>query len=242
MDRHLNLVSSSSQPVEKRIFPRFPFSYLTFRAKGSDERSYEVKDISYSGMRIALKDGDSPLKEGDEVSGEIHWVKESVNICGAVRRINEDSIAITFSGGRDSEVKMKKFICVENIAKCLRPIHEYKDQIEIPANLICWLRSDGPFEIFIWTHTDNEISRMQVIMMDHYVEWNDGKGLKSGEISSIKNHDSPLVTEEEFEFVIDTMLDEEKLRFASTIVRNIDQSMIDETVYDFLCRKLGNAS
>lgn len=240
MDRHLNLVKNSNQTVEKRIFPRFPFSYLTFRVDG-DDKSFEVKDISFSGMSIALKDGQADLKEGDELEGEIHWVKESVTISGKVRRVKQDSFAITFTGGRDSELKMKSFLSVENIAKCLRPIHEYKEQIEIPSNLICWLRSDGPFEIFVWNHTDNEISRMQVIMMDHYVEWNDGKGLKSGEILSIKNHDSPLVTEEEFEFVVDTVLDEEKLKFASRIVKNIDTQMLEDSVYDFLCRKLGNA-
>ncbi|MAE59094.1 MAG: hypothetical protein CME69_09450 [Halobacteriovorax sp.] len=242
MDRHLNLVKSGSNQSEKRVFPRFPFSYLVFRHDESDKRSYEVKDISYSGMRICLKDGHSNLLEGDSVSGEIHWLKNNIQIDGVVKRVDDDSIGIVFNGGRESELKLKDFLSVENVAQCLRSIHDYKDQVEIPTNLVCWLRADGPFEVFVWTHPDGEISRMQVIMMNHFVEWNDGKGLKSGEITSIKNHDSPLVTEEEFEFLIDPKLDELKLQFASRIVNGVDAEGLDPEVYDFLCRKLGNAS
>ena len=242
MDRHLNLVQSGKGISEKRVFPRFPFSYLVFRQSESDNRSYEVKDISFSGMRISLKDGESGLKVGDKIEGEVHWIKNSINISAKVIRIEGDSIAVTFEGGRESEKKLKEFLSVENIAKCLRSIHDYKAQIEIPHDLVCWLRADGPFEIFVWTHNDNEISRIQVIMMNHFVEWNDGKGLKSGEVVSVKNHDSPLITEEEFEFLIDHKLDEEKLKFTARIINGIDEEMIEASIYDFLCRKLGNAS
>ena len=50
------------------------------------------------------------------------------------------------------------------------------------------------------------------------------------------------MTEEEFEFLIDPKLDELKLQFASRIVNGVDAEGLDPEVYDFLCRKLGNAS
>ncbi|EQC51398.1 PilZ domain-containing protein [Bacteriovorax sp. DB6_IX] len=212
MERHLNLIKTGHQEVEKRVFPRFPFSYLVFREEGEGGKSYEVKDISYSGMQVSLKDGECSYKEGDSLKGEIHWYSQRVQIVGTVRRVESSNVGVEFSGDL-IEKEMKNFLSVENIAKSMRPIHEYKDQMEIPANLAYWLRCDGPFELFVWQHNDHEISKIQVIMMHNYVEWNDGVGLSSGKILSVKNHDTPLSNEEEFEFLIDDQLDVEKLEF-----------------------------
>jgi len=238
MERHLNLIKTGHQEVEKRVFPRFPFSYLVFREAGDNGRSFEVKDISYSGMQVGLKDGESKYTEGDTVSGEIHWYAQRVEVKGVVKRVENNNIGVEFSG--DSiESQMKNFLSIENIAKSMKPIHEYKDSMEIPANLAYWLRCDGPFELFVWQHNDNEISKIQIIMMHNFVEWNDGVGLTSGKILSVKNHDTPLTTEEEFEFLIDDQLDEEKLDFCKKIVSSVDQELLPETALEFINRKLG---
>jgi hypothetical protein len=238
MERHLNLIKTGHQEVEKRVFPRFPFSYLVFREEGESGRSFEVKDISYNGMQVGLKDGESQYKEGDKISGEIHWYAQKVTITGVVRRAATTNIGVEFEG--DSiETQMKKFLSVENIAKSMKPIHEYKEQMEIPSNLGYWLRCDGPFELFVWQHSDKEISKIQVIMMHNFVEWNDGVGLGSGKILSVKNHDTPLTTEEEFEFLIDDQLDEEKLDFCKEIVSSVERSLLPEEVFEFINRKLG---
>lgn len=239
MERHLNLIKTGHQDIEKRVFPRFPFSYLVFREAGENGKSYEVKDISYSGMQISLKDGEADYKLDDKLTGEIHWYGEKVQVNGIIKRVQKSNLGIEFVGGRDSEVAMKKFLSLENIAKSLRPIHEYKGQLEIPANLAYWFRCDGPFEIFVWQHNDNEISKMQIIMMQNFVEWNDGKGLSSGKILSSRNADTPLVAEEEFEFLIDDALDEEKLIFAKNIVSNLSDELLTEELKAFLHRKLG---
>ena len=44
MASHLNLVENEFSNLEKRIFPRFPFGFITFQAQG--HRTFEVKDIS----------------------------------------------------------------------------------------------------------------------------------------------------------------------------------------------------
>ncbi|EQC44305.1 PilZ domain-containing protein [Bacteriovorax sp. Seq25_V] len=237
MERHLNLIKTGHQEIEKRIFPRFPFSYLVFRAN-SNAKSYQVKDISYNGMSIALKDGESTFSEGDSISGEIHWHGVKVEVSMLVRRVSADSIGVEFTGGRSTEIAMKDFLSISNIAKSMKPIHEYKDQMEIPSNLSFWLRCDGPFELFIWKHADGEVSKIQIIMMANFIEWNDGKGLSSGKILSVRNTDTPLTNEEEFEFLIDDKLDEEKLDFAKEIIREINHDLLSKEVYDFICLKL----
>lgn len=237
MERHLNLIKTGHQSVEKRVFPRFPFSYLVFRQEGGAQ-SYEVKDISYSGMSLGLKDGVLKLKIDETIKGEIHWHGTRISVEMRVRRLEEKSVGVEFLGGRDTETKMKNFLSVANIARSMKPIHEYKEQIDMPSNLSHWLRTDGPFEVFVWKHVDNEISKIQIIMMNNFIEWNDGKGLSSGKIISIKNTDTPLMNEEEFEFLIDEKLDEDKLEFSKEIVREINSELLSSHAFEFLCRKL----
>ena len=73
MERRFNLIKSDFEKHEKRVLPRFPFCYLTFK---SDETSrvYEVKDISYTGMQLALKDDEHNFKEDSALKGHIHWL------------------------------------------------------------------------------------------------------------------------------------------------------------------------
>ena len=74
MERHLNLVKSDFERLEKRILPRFPICYLTFKAseEGSN-RVFEVKDISDTGMQLALRDGEHSIEKGSSIKGTIRW-------------------------------------------------------------------------------------------------------------------------------------------------------------------------
>lgn len=237
MERHLNLIKTGAQAVEKRVFPRFPFTYLIFRSN-EDAQSFEVKDISYSGMSLCLKDGAISYKEGDTLKGDIHWHGTKVSVEMKVRRVLEKSIGVEFLGGRSVEKAMKDFLSIGNIVRSMKPIHEYKDQIDLPGALAYWLRADGPFEVFVWRHTDSEISKFQIIMMNNFIEWNDGKGVCSGKILSVKNTEMPLNSEEEFEFLIDDVIDEDKLTFAREIVKELNTGVIPADAFEFLCRKL----
>eukprot|EP00481_Brizalina_sp_1-RS-2013_P000340 TRINITY_DN10973_c0_g1_i1.p1 TRINITY_DN10973_c0_g1~~TRINITY_DN10973_c0_g1_i1.p1 ORF type:complete len:106 (-),score=6.69 TRINITY_DN10973_c0_g1_i1:132-449(-) len=98
MDRHLNLIKDGAGKTEKRVFPRFPFSYLVFRQAGANTKSYEVKDISFTGMQISLKDGESEFKVTDLIEGEIHWYSEVVKIKGEVKRVEDNNIGIVLKG------------------------------------------------------------------------------------------------------------------------------------------------
>ena len=57
MERHLSLIKTDYQEMEKRVFPRFPFGLMMFRESSSEKKVFEVKDISLTGMQISIKDG-----------------------------------------------------------------------------------------------------------------------------------------------------------------------------------------
>ena len=47
MTANLNLVKNAVKPVEKRVFPRFPFTFMTFKDSDCEKRQvFEVVDIS----------------------------------------------------------------------------------------------------------------------------------------------------------------------------------------------------
>lgn len=99
----------------------------------------------------------------------------------------------------------------------MRPIHNSGLEMEMPSNLKYWLRADGPAEIFVWHHNDGEVSRFQVILLDRFLEWEDGKGLKTGEVMGKKDLDTPLVQEDEFLFRFNDQIDEDILSFARAL-------------------------
>ncbi len=61
MLRQFNLIKNDAALREKRVLPSFPFCFMIFRpvqkSGNNHTHVYEVKDISHSGMQLALKDG-----------------------------------------------------------------------------------------------------------------------------------------------------------------------------------------
>ena len=56
MEPQLNLIKNVSAKIEKRVFPRFPFSYLTFKgAHCAEGKVFEVVDISLTGMTMEVE-------------------------------------------------------------------------------------------------------------------------------------------------------------------------------------------
>ena len=134
---------------------------------------------------------------------------------------------------------MKQFLSVENIVAGMRPIHNSGLDIDMPSNLKYWLRADGPVEVFIWQHNDGEIYRFQIILMDNFLEWEDGKGIKTGEVAEKRDLDTPLVKEDEFTFRFTGELDESILEFARSVVSQLPHNYLPDTARNFLETKLG---
>lgn len=239
MTRHLNLVQSDFEHLEKKVLPRFPFCYLTFKCSKGEEHIFEIKDISNSGMQLALRNGEHKLKEGETISGMIHWQSRELGISGNVKWTTPMRLGVEFSTQASSRDEVNDFLMLDKIAGALKPVHLVDYGEELPPKLKYWLRADGPVEIFVWQHNDGELSRFQIIIMENSVEWEDGKGIRTSRVISKRDMDSPLITEDEFVFKIDEHIDDIKVAKAQKLVRNIDSKNLSEKGLEFIQMKLG---
>ena len=237
MDRRFNLIKSDFEKHEKRVLPRFPFCYLTFKSDYTS-RVYEVKDISHSGMQISLKE-ESHIFDADSVlKGSIHWLGKNLDIAGTVKWSTSKRLGIEFVKRREILEKIQAFLNIQEIVKRLKPLHKVEGGLEIPPRLKYWLRSDGPVEIFVWQHGHGEIANVQILFLEVFVEWEDGVGLKTGRILSKRNVDSPLLTEDEWVFKIDQDLDVEKLNKVKELIGLIPHDLLPTEAQTFMVRQL----
>ncbi len=239
MDRHLNLVENTQSELEKRVFPRFPFCYLIFKSESSD-KSFQVVDISLTGMQLSLKEGGHQYKAEEPIKGEVHWRGKTLLLTGKVRWIRGQRLGVSFKKSTSFDQAIRDFLSIEHVVQSMRCLHQNSLGLEIPSNLKYWLQADGPVEIFVWRHNDGEISRFHLILFDRFVEWEDGQGLKSGTVVNKRDMDTPLVSEDEFLFSIDHALDNEKLEFAHSVIAALTTNHLPAEALDFLKLKLGH--
>ena len=241
MERVLNLIKSDYKETQKRILPRFPFTYLTFKANQSDysHHVFEVKDISYTGMQLIKKDGEHGYAINGFIEGELHWKGTSLRLKGQIKWVNGNTLGVGFAKDIDFLESIQKFFSVENIISSMKPIHDSQMDLDIPANLKYWIRGDGQVEIFVWQHNDHEFMKFVIIFLRRFVEWEDAKGIQSGKIIVNRDIDTPLSQEDEFVFEIDQTLDQEKINFSLQLVRNMTDDLLPQHVREFLLFKLG---
>lgn len=237
MEAQLNLIKTGYQEVEKRIFPRFPFCFLTFKGQGNNH-VFEVVDISFTGMQLGLRDGGHSYVEGQEVNGSIHWKGQELAIAGKAKWVRGQRLGVKFVQDNKFTDSIKSFLSIDNIVRSMRPVHGSDIDMDVPSNLKFWVRADGPFEIFVWRHNDGEVSRFQIIMMEHFVEWQDGKGIKTGRVISKRDMDTPLVCEDEVMFQVDEGVDGPKLQLANELVNALGEDHLPEGARSFLSLKL----
>lgn len=232
---HLELLKSPESLQEKRVLPRFPYGSLLFRVE-STQSLYEVKDISLAGMQVALKLGEHPHKKGDLVTGSLRWKGQDLEVKGEVRWATEKRLGLAFPA--DPSYALKELLSLKNLVQGMRPVHELDLELEWPGKLTYWLRGDGPLEVFVWQHDDGEFAEFQFVLMDSFVEWKDGIGIRSGKILSKRDLETPLFTEDEFLFAVDEVLDSEKLIKSQELLSHIPEGYLPEEVFSFLALKL----
>jgi hypothetical protein len=237
MERRFNLIKSDFEKHEKRVLPRFPFCYLTFKADDTS-RVYEIKDISHTGMQLSLKDDGHQFKEENVVKGHIHWLGRNLDISGTIKWHTANRIGVEFLKKRDVLEKVQNFLQIDELVKRLKPLHKVDGGLEIPARLKYWLRSDGPVEVFVWQHGDGELAKCQILFMETFLEWEDGVGVKTGRILSKRNVDSPLLTEDEWVFHMDQSVDPLKCERAQELIQHITDDLLPSDVKTFLLRQI----
>lgn len=236
MQRHLNLVESDFEHFEKRVLPKFPFSYLIFKTTG---QTFEVQDISFSGMQLAIKSGDLSGKENDILNGVVYWNGKELDIQSKIKWKKGKRLGVEFSHKTTQRNNVNDFLSVEAFSSALKPLHSEKLNLDLPSKLKYWLHSDGPAQIFIWQHNDGELSKFQIILMENFIEWTDGEGLMTGRVISKRGIETPLIDEDEFVFKIDSSLDKEKKITFKNFISKIDSSKLSQETLNFLSMKLG---
>lgn len=236
MERRFNLIKSDFEKHEKRKLPSFPFCYLTFKTD-ENSRVLEVKDISYTGMQIALKEGENYAAD-DIIKGRIHWLGSSLDVVGTVKWTTGNRLGLEFAKKRDVQEGVANFLDLNNLVQKMKPLHKVEDGLEIPARLKYWLRSDGPVELFVWQHNNGETQKFQVLFMEHFVEWEDGTGLQTGRVLSKRNADTPLIEEDEWVFSIDNYADAKRVQRVKELVGHIGEELLPTEARGFLLRQL----
>ena len=235
----LSLIKTDFEQLEKRILPRYPLCYLTFKeVQSSEKRVFQVKEISLTGMQLCLKNGDLNYKEDDVINGCLHWIGQSLDSKCHVKWIRGNLVGVAFVGGEDFQKTVSAFMSPQNMASHMRPIPFQELDYEIPTDLETWLRADGPADIFIWKYKDEALSKFQLILMSHFVEWEDGKGLLTGTVKTQRSLDLPLAEQDEVVFKVDETLDIDKLKFATDVLSKIGDDKLDLSSKNFLVRKL----
>lgn len=238
MERHLNLIKNEELALEKRVFPRFPFSYLTFKSNQED-CTFQVVDISFTGMQICLKDGGHRYTPGQKCLGQVHWKGRHLSVESLVKWVSGSRLGLAFEMSKEFDKEVRNFLSVDQFVQSMRPLHRLSMDMELPANLKYWLQADGPLEIFVWRHQDGESARFQMILLDQFVEWEDGVGLKTGKVLTKRDMDTPLFSEDEFLFQLDNEIDQAKLDFAQDVISRLGAQQLPVEALEFLQVKLG---
>ena len=219
----------------KRVFPRYPFTFLVFKA---DKRLFEVRDISFWGMRIALKDGTHGLSVGDCLVGYLHWKGESLPVNFQVKWSDSENAGGEFERNEQFDKKIRSFFCVENILKNLRPLHLQEGVRDLPANLKYWFKSDGTVEFFIWCDPNGKISSFQGVVLDKFFEWEEGQGMWTGRVHKHKDLDTPLDCWEEFVCEEDTRINSFVVDLTHKIFSAFPSEYLSDQDREFLLLKL----
>jgi hypothetical protein len=238
MKKHLQLVESDFETVEKKKFPRFPFCYLTFKSDKYQEHVFEIRDISFSGMQLELKNGLIQFRDEEMIAGKIHWSGQELSIEGQIKWVRGQRIGVEFSNRETQKKQVTEFLKIEYLARHLKPVHQMNIGSEYPTNLKYWMRADGPVELFVWQHASHDNSHFEILIMENFIEWTDGKGLRTGRIMSKRDLDTPLLSEDEFVFRIDETLDEDKVDMARALISFLNPESMDQDIIEFMKLKL----
>ena len=238
METKLNLIKSlnEDQHKSKVVLPHFPFCYLTFKCSASP-LAYEVTDLSYTGMQLSLKNGEHSIND-HHIKGELHWHGEALAIEAEVKWQTNSRMGVEFSKKSNGSDPIENFLNLDRMAKNMRAVHKMDIPIEFPAKLKFWLRADGPLELFVWRYDHSEISKFQFLLLNHYIEWTDGQGLKTGKLFSKRDLNTPLIDEDEFTFIMDQAIQQERLNLALQMLDKLDPERLSPEVIEFLHLKL----
>ncbi len=241
MPRNLSLVKNREETstTQSLFIPRFPFGRLVFKgSKDQDCHAFEVCHLTPRGMHLQLKDGGHSYHSNEFLEGKIHLFDQEIEIIGDVVWVQGPHLGLEFRQENQHPDFYKKLFDYKTLLLGMRCLTDSELPYEIPVNLKYWLRSDGLIEIFIWDHRDGEVSKIQMIFLDNYLEWKDALGIRTAKILGKREHETPLNDQDELVLTFHDGFNEEIVRDASSIIKEIQENILPENIHNFIKRKL----
>lgn len=230
----INLVASNKQTEIKRVLPRFPICYLTFREAGF-HHVFEVVNISATGMQILLKDGKMPFHKESLITGELRWHGHELKLQGKTVWTTFSRAGIEFS--MNPEI-IEDFFNWERVGNNLKAVHGMDYPYDLPARLKYWVRSDGPHELHVWQYGSGAIESFSIILREKLVFWEEAQGVSTGRVISKRGVELPLSTEDEYIFLVDSISQKQLIKNALEFAQKLDNKHLPERMREFLIRKL----
>ena len=232
MDAKLSLVKENQ---EKRLFPRCSLPSLTFKVQ-EEEMVFQVANISSTGMRILVKIGSHSLSEGEKVTGFIRWRGQEIKVRARVAWTSPTEAGLSF---HTPQGIAPIFFSPQVIQGGLKALHLPPFAKEkTPPQLKCWLKSGSLFEFFLWTYQSGGYKKIQALFIGHFVEWRDGRGLKTGTLLTQEERDTPLMEQGELTIRLDKSVDHQKVLPVRRILEEVSEDKIQKSAKDFILIKL----
>jgi len=238
MSEAFNLIDNLKGVIEKRVLPRFPLNYLTFRVSdkmNQHHKTYSIRDISTTGMQITKTEGQISFQVGDTFSGDVSWKGEKCEIQAEVKWIEGRRMGVKFI----SDLKVvDEFLSMDRIVKNTKALHTENLGLNTPKGLKYWFQADGPVEFFLWTFPSGEISKFELIMHKKLFEWDFYKGPRTGEIISMRGKETPLSSEDEFQFHFHERNDEIFMQRCHRFISSLKSNEIAAEDHEFVLNKI----
>ncbi len=216
---------------EKRILPRYPYNTMTFKLAGENiSNAFEVLDISPIGMQIFDRSGASKISQNASVLGILSFKGERIRIEGKVRWAKEKKMGIIFNESeRDI---LSEFLSLKKVVRGFMELHKDREELEVRGLsplLKYWFKGEGPVELFLWSHPWGGIQKIQIVIFDTFIEWEDGKGLQTALARERKDFETPLIQTDEYLFEFDCIPDNDKLARGRELAKELSSAQMAET-------------
>ncbi|MBP5295875.1 MAG: PilZ domain-containing protein [Bacteriovoracaceae bacterium] len=234
MAASLGLVKNTAPQIEKRLLPRHSFEYLLFKL-AHPAATLAVIDISPQGMQLRNR-ADLVWEVGQKVQGNLAWDGRLLPITGEISWANEQSCGVKFDLGGECAQQFAAYFAPAAVAPHLRLV-QLNEENQV-ANLKCWLHAGKAAEILVWQHPTGQVAKIQVIYLGELVEWDDGLGIRTGKITSVRPSDTPLQPQETLAVEIDAAAQTSKLQKAAHLVQHLPANLLASELQDFISLKL----
>jgi hypothetical protein len=166
----------------RRIYERYNVDHKRLTML-NDQDIFVMRDISVHGFSTyASKRGIERLEVGDVFASRMRYLGEVYDLNARVSWKGSDVVGFE---QLDPSTQVKGFI-----ERLLRPIEIASSLREVDSEFMQthergkkWYHGDADTDLYVWFGEDEALDAWQLILKDHYVEWNQLHGMSTGVMS-----------------------------------------------------------